>query len=242
MAMISPDRATRGNGSDVEVEPFALVLSPEMVWLVVGCTVRLVCADAREWGGSWCVNVRKSGIPIWSVPAGCGKYLPRTYKCSLKQTTNDFVDELNMGNPPQYKHGTDGYIPSEHDKLRIRHLLDDEREKKKIDSLIDDDWLFIGEEVLPIYLRHRDARQAAHAYEDELNRLAALRHAEAVVREGPPTPQKETGTSNIATGSNVEDTTMGDAEDNSSIVESSGRNLPEEIPSDIGGELNDAEI
>ncbi|KAF8867516.1 hypothetical protein BD779DRAFT_1685712, partial [Infundibulicybe gibba] len=146
------------------------------------------------------------------------------------------------GEPPAIRAWDGWYIPSEHDKLRIRHLLDDEREKKKIDSLIDDDWLFIGEEVLPIYLRHRDARQAAHAYEDELNRLAALRHAEAVVREGPPTPQKETGTSNIATGSNVEDTTMGDAEDNSSIVESSGRNRPEEIPSDIGGELNDAEI
>ncbi|KAF8871469.1 hypothetical protein BD779DRAFT_1478212 [Infundibulicybe gibba] len=77
---------------------------------------------------------------------------------------------------------------------------------------------------------------------DELNRLSALHHAEAVVHEEPPTPQEETGASNIATGSNAEDTTMGNKEDNSSIVKSSGHNSPKEIPSDIGGEPDDAEI
>ncbi|KAF8871408.1 hypothetical protein BD779DRAFT_1478269 [Infundibulicybe gibba] len=146
------------------------------------------------------------------------------------------------GEPPAIQAWDGWYIPSEHDKLYIRHLLDDKRQKKKIDSLIDSDWLFIGEEVLPIYLHHHNARQAAHVYKDELNRLSALHHTEAVVHKEPPTPQEETGASNIATGSNAEDMTMGNKENNSSIIESSGCNRPKEIPSDIRGEPDNAEM
>ncbi|KAF8868138.1 hypothetical protein BD779DRAFT_1482309 [Infundibulicybe gibba] len=81
------------------------------------------------------------------------------------------------GEPPTIRAWDGWYIPSEHNKLRIHHLLDDKRQKKKIDSLIDSDWLFIGEEVLPIYLRHCKARQAAHVLLTGLEGVQRSTHA-----------------------------------------------------------------
>ncbi|KAF8885305.1 hypothetical protein BD779DRAFT_1471663 [Infundibulicybe gibba] len=112
------------------------------------------------------------------------KRVPLDVQMFIKADDERLRRLAEYGKPPAIRAWDGWYIPSEHDKLRIHHLLDDKKQKKKINSLIDSDWLFIGEEVLPIYLRHRNARQAAHVYEDELNRLSALHHAEAVVRRG----------------------------------------------------------
>ncbi|KAF8869042.1 hypothetical protein BD779DRAFT_1480438 [Infundibulicybe gibba] len=147
------------------------------------------------------------------------------------------------GLPPPIRAWDGWYIPTEEDKIRIRYLIRDEVKNKNIKCLESNEWLFIGEEVHPIYLRSRSAESAEYLYDMERQRIDALRHAEQAVGENPHDPEGvldatniAPGTTNVVPGTTEDEKMIEDTDENPPSAEPSELNRSEAMSSSAGDE------
>ncbi|KAF8873435.1 hypothetical protein BD779DRAFT_1477018 [Infundibulicybe gibba] len=135
------------------------------------------------------------------------------------------------------------YIPTEEDKIRICYLIRDEVKNKNIKCLESNEWLFIGEEVHPIYLRSRSTKSTEYLYDTERQRINALRHAEQAVGENPHDPEGvldvtnvAPGTTNVVPGTTEDEKMIEDTDENPPSAEPSELNRSEAMSSSAGDE------
>ncbi|KAF8873737.1 hypothetical protein BD779DRAFT_1679075 [Infundibulicybe gibba] len=147
------------------------------------------------------------------------------------------------GLPPPIRAWDGWYIPTEEDKIRIRYLIRDEVKNKNIKCLESNEWLFIGEEVHPIYLRSRSTESAEYLYDTERQRIDVLRHAEQAVGENPHDPEGvldatnvTPGMTNVVPGTTEDEKMIEDTDENPPSAEPSELNRSEAMSSSAGDE------
>ncbi|KAF8871164.1 hypothetical protein BD779DRAFT_1478392 [Infundibulicybe gibba] len=119
----------------------------------------------------------------------------------------------------------------------------DKVKNKNIKCLESNEWLFIGEEVHPIYLRSRSAESAEYLYDTEWQRINALRHAEQAVGENPHDPEGvldatnvAPGTTNVVPGTTEDEKMIEDTDENPPSAEPLELNRSEAMSSSAGDE------
>ncbi|KAF8876642.1 hypothetical protein BD779DRAFT_1677675 [Infundibulicybe gibba] len=147
------------------------------------------------------------------------------------------------GLPPPIRAWDGWYIPTEEDKIQIRYLIRDKVKNKNIKCLESNEWLFIGEEVHPIYLRSCSAKSTEYLYDTERQRIDALRHAEQAVGENPHDPEGvldatnvAPGTTNVVPGTTEDEKMIEDTDENPPSAEPSELNRSEAMSSSTGDE------